>query len=142
MSNDTVVSLAAPARVSDPLTELLRTGARRLVSDAGRSRRLTPRNLVLPLSPVALVSSLVARIEDIGPNVNAFTHTFFDRARDEARAAEKRYAGPWSPPEAPRRPPGRHQGLARLEGRSHDLRLAALRASPHMAFSVPGCSTE
>ena len=27
MSNDTVVSLAAPARVSDPLTELLRTGA-------------------------------------------------------------------------------------------------------------------
>ena len=31
MSNDTVVSLAAPARVSDPLTELLRTGARRLI---------------------------------------------------------------------------------------------------------------
>ena len=34
MSNDTVVSLAAPARVSDPLTELLRTGARR--ADRGR----------------------------------------------------------------------------------------------------------
>ena len=31
MNNDTVVSLAAPARVSDPLTELLRTGARRLI---------------------------------------------------------------------------------------------------------------
>ena len=34
MSNDTVVSLAAPARVLDPLTELLRTGARRLVEAA------------------------------------------------------------------------------------------------------------
>ena len=34
MNNDTVVSLAAPARVSDPLTELLRTGARRLVEAA------------------------------------------------------------------------------------------------------------
>ena len=34
MSNDTVVSLAAPARVSDPLTELLRSGARRLIEAA------------------------------------------------------------------------------------------------------------
>ena len=34
MSNDTVVSLAAPARFSDPLTELLRTGARRLIEAA------------------------------------------------------------------------------------------------------------
>ena len=45
------------------------------------------------LSPVELVTSLVARIEDVEPKVNAFTHTFFDRALDEARAAEKRYAG-------------------------------------------------
>ena len=34
MSNDTVVSLAAPARVCDPLTDLLRTGARRLIEAA------------------------------------------------------------------------------------------------------------
>ena len=34
MSNDNVVSLAAPAQVSDPLTDLLRTGARRLVEAA------------------------------------------------------------------------------------------------------------
>ena len=34
MSNDTVVSLAAPAQVSDPLTELLRSGARRLIEAA------------------------------------------------------------------------------------------------------------
>ena len=35
MSNDTVVSLAAPAPVSDPLTELLRSGARRLIEGRG-----------------------------------------------------------------------------------------------------------
>ena len=34
MSNDNVVSLAAPAEVSDPLTDLLRTGARRLIQAA------------------------------------------------------------------------------------------------------------
>ena len=34
MSNDTVVSLAVPAQVSDPLTELLRSGARRLIEAA------------------------------------------------------------------------------------------------------------
>ena len=44
------------------------------------------------LSPVEIVSSLVARIVDVEPRVNAFTHTFFDRALDEAREAEKRYA--------------------------------------------------
>ena len=32
MSNDTVVSLGAPARVWDPLTEVLRAGARRLTA--------------------------------------------------------------------------------------------------------------
>ena len=34
MSNDTLISLAAPRRVSDPLTELLRTGARRRMEAA------------------------------------------------------------------------------------------------------------
>ena len=34
MSNDNVVSLAAPASVSDPLTDLLRAGARRLIEAA------------------------------------------------------------------------------------------------------------
>ena len=38
MSNDTVVSLAAPARVSDPLTELLRSGARRLIEAAATAK--------------------------------------------------------------------------------------------------------
>lgn len=34
MSNDNVVALAAPATISDPLTDLLRTGARRLIEAA------------------------------------------------------------------------------------------------------------
>ena len=34
MSNDSVVSLAAPSEVSDPLTELLRNSARRLIQAA------------------------------------------------------------------------------------------------------------
>ena len=37
MSNDTVVSLAAPALAPDPLTELVRSGARRLVEAAVRA---------------------------------------------------------------------------------------------------------
>ena len=37
MSNDTVVSPAAPAPVSDPLTELLRSGARRLTEATVRA---------------------------------------------------------------------------------------------------------
>ena len=37
MSNDTVVSRATPAPVSDPLTELLRSGARRLIEAAVRA---------------------------------------------------------------------------------------------------------
>ena len=37
MSNDTVASLAAPALAPDPLTELLRSGARRLVEVAVRA---------------------------------------------------------------------------------------------------------
>ena len=34
MSNDNLVSLAAPAKISDPLTELLRSGAWRLIEAA------------------------------------------------------------------------------------------------------------
>ena len=34
MSNDNVVSLAAPAEIGDPLTDLLRVGARRLIESA------------------------------------------------------------------------------------------------------------
>ena len=42
MSNDNVVSLAAPAEVSDPLTDLLRSGARRLI-EVAVTAELSPR---------------------------------------------------------------------------------------------------
>ena len=39
------------------------------------------------LSPVELVEALIARIEAVNPKLNAFTYTFFDRARDQAKRA-------------------------------------------------------
>ncbi|UST53482.1 amidase family protein [Comamonadaceae bacterium OTU4NAUVB1] len=40
------------------------------------------------LSPVELLDACIARIEAVNPYVNAVTATCFERARDEARAAE------------------------------------------------------
>jgi amidase len=45
------------------------------------------------LSPVELLDAVIARAEAVEPTVNALCHRFFDAARDEARAAEARYAG-------------------------------------------------
>ena len=44
------------------------------------------------LSPVDLVEAVIARSEQVNPKVNAYTYTFFDRAREQAKAAEARYA--------------------------------------------------
>ena len=44
------------------------------------------------LTPLELVDALIARIEAVNPKINAFTYSFFDRAREQARAAEARYA--------------------------------------------------
>lgn len=44
------------------------------------------------LSPVDLLEACIARIEAANPLVNAITATCFDRARDEARAAESAVA--------------------------------------------------
>lgn len=41
------------------------------------------------ISPVELLEACIARIESVNPYVNAVTATCFDRARSEARAAEK-----------------------------------------------------
>lgn len=43
------------------------------------------------LSPVELMSALIARAEAVEPVINAFPMTSFDRALDQARAAETRY---------------------------------------------------
>ena len=44
------------------------------------------------LSPVELMQAVVARCEAVNPRLNAFTYTFFERALEQAEAAEKRYA--------------------------------------------------
>ena len=43
------------------------------------------------LSPVEVMRAVIARIEAINPILNAFTYTFFERALEKARAAEKSY---------------------------------------------------
>jgi Asp-tRNA(Asn)/Glu-tRNA(Gln) amidotransferase A subunit family amidase len=44
------------------------------------------------LSPVELLKALIARCEQLQPKVNALTYTYFDRALEQAKAAEARYA--------------------------------------------------
>jgi Asp-tRNA(Asn)/Glu-tRNA(Gln) amidotransferase A subunit family amidase len=44
------------------------------------------------LSPVELLDAVIARAEAVEPTVNALCHTFYDAAREQARAAERRYA--------------------------------------------------
>ena len=44
------------------------------------------------LSPVELMSAVIARSEAVAPQVNAYTYTFYERALAQAREAEARYA--------------------------------------------------
>ena len=44
------------------------------------------------LSPVELMTAVINRAEAVNPQINAFTYKFFNRAMDQARKAEARYA--------------------------------------------------
>ena len=44
------------------------------------------------LSPVELIDAVIDRTEDVDTEINAFTYTFFDQAREAAKIAEKKYA--------------------------------------------------
>lgn len=44
------------------------------------------------LSPVELMSAVIARAEAVEPHINAFPVTMYDSAMESAREAEKRYA--------------------------------------------------
>jgi Asp-tRNA(Asn)/Glu-tRNA(Gln) amidotransferase A subunit family amidase len=50
------------------------------------------------LSPVELMTAVIARAEEVEPAINAFAETRFDEAMDAARAAQERYAGSGGPP--------------------------------------------
>jgi Asp-tRNA(Asn)/Glu-tRNA(Gln) amidotransferase A subunit family amidase len=43
------------------------------------------------LSPVELLEAQIARAESVEPVINAFSHTFYEQALDQARKAEDRY---------------------------------------------------
>jgi hypothetical protein len=43
------------------------------------------------LSPLELLDALIARSENINPQLNALTYTFYERARDQAKKAEAKY---------------------------------------------------
>ena len=42
-------------------------------------------------SPVELLEAQIARAGRIEPIINAFSHTYYEEALDQARAAEQRY---------------------------------------------------
>lgn len=44
------------------------------------------------LSPVELLDAQIARIESVGNKLNAVTYSYFGRAREQAKAAEAKYA--------------------------------------------------
>jgi Asp-tRNA(Asn)/Glu-tRNA(Gln) amidotransferase A subunit family amidase len=44
------------------------------------------------LSPVELLKAIIARCEELQPKVNALTYTYFERALEQAKGAEARYA--------------------------------------------------
>ena len=50
------------------------------------------------LSPVELMTAVIARAEAVEPAINAFAETCYDQAMDAARAAQERYAGAGDPP--------------------------------------------
>jgi aspartyl-tRNA(Asn)/glutamyl-tRNA(Gln) amidotransferase subunit A len=50
------------------------------------------------LSPVELMAAVIAQAEAVEPTVNAFTHTRFEEALEEAGAAAGRYAGSGAEP--------------------------------------------
>lgn len=52
------------------------------------------------LSPVELMESVIARAEEVEPTVNALCVRFFDEALEQAREAERRYAGSGPEPRA------------------------------------------
>ena len=43
------------------------------------------------LSPVELVDAIIGRVGQINPKISAFTYTFFERAREQAKQAEAAY---------------------------------------------------
>ncbi len=90
------------------------------------------------LSPVELVSAVIARAEKANPKLNAFTYTFFDRALEAAKRAEARYRKRGS---RPRRLEGlpvviKDDHEVKGEITTHGSHLYADNVDDHSALSV------
>ena len=81
------------------------------------------------LSPVELVQSVIARAEAVDPTVNALCHRFFERAVDQARAAEDRYMGRGEPPRPLEGIPTAVKEEEPIAGAAMDAGLAAVQGS-------------
>lgn len=79
------------------------------------------------LSPVELVSAVIDRAEAVEPVINAFAETFFDRALEQARTAEARYAGRGDPPRPLDGLPVAVKEEAEIAGQRNTLGSLALR---------------
>ncbi len=76
------------------------------------------------LSPVELMDAVIDRCERVNPAIRAFTYTFFERARAQAKEAEKAYADGTAC--ALEGVPCVIEGPAPGEGRNHHLGLEGL----------------
>ena len=77
------------------------------------------------ISPVELLEACIARIERINPAINAVTAVCYERAREEAKAAEKAVLR-GEALGVLHGLPDRHQGPRRDRRAANDLRIAAL----------------
>jgi aspartyl-tRNA(Asn)/glutamyl-tRNA(Gln) amidotransferase subunit A len=90
------------------------------------------------LSPVELVSAVIARAEKVEPIINAFAATLYEQALDQARAAEARYATDGEPPRALEGLPIAVKEEAPIEGQKNTLASVPLRdfVADHTAVFV------
>ena len=89
------------------------------------------------LSPVELMKAVIARCEAVNPALNLVTYSYFDRALEQAKAAEARYGKTDGRLRAARGAAVREQGLSRDQGRDHHDRLQDHGAQPPGSH-IPG----
>jgi len=90
------------------------------------------------LSPVELMTAVIARGEAVEPAINAFAETRFDQALDAARAAQERYAGAGAAPRPLEGLPVAVKEEAPIAGQRHTLGSLPLRdvVADHTAVFV------
>ena len=89
------------------------------------------------LSPVELMKAVIARCEAVNPALNLVTYSYFERALEQAKAAEARYGKTDGRLRTLEGSALREQGLPRDQGRDHHDRLQDHGAQPPRSH-LPG----